>query len=101
VEAVRGVSPRAASDCRYSPIAAGVTSFLSVTNIITYEITPAPLFWVIPLCLYLLSFVLVFKENPWYPAWISRKFHLVIGFAMLFYFEFNSDKEVVTYDNVE
>lgn len=65
---------------------ASVIAFLSVTNIITYEVAPVPLFWVIPLGIYLLSFVLVFKERPWYPAWTVEKFHYVTAFGILFFF---------------
>lgn len=65
---------------------AGVIMFLSVTNIATYEIAPIPLLWVIPLCIYLLSFVLNFKQNPWYPAWIRENFHLIAGFSATLYF---------------
>ncbi len=45
--------------------AAGVAFFLSVTNVITLEFVPMPLLWIIPLCIYLLSFTLNFKKNPW------------------------------------
>lgn len=66
--------------------AAGVIAFLSVTNIITYEIAPAPLLWIIPLCIYLISFVLNFKECPFCPKWVKDKFHLTIAFSILFFF---------------
>jgi spermidine synthase len=64
----------------------GAVMFLSITNIITYEVAPLPLLWIIPLCIYLISFVLVFKQKPWYPNWISEKFHFTIAFSLLFYF---------------
>ena len=66
--------------------AAGCILFLSVTNIITYEIAPSPLLWIIPLCIYLLSFVLTFRDKPLYPGWITGKFHLVMGFSVLIFF---------------
>ncbi len=66
--------------------AAGCVLFLSVTNVITYEIAPCPLLWIIPLCIYLLSFTLTFRDKPIYPEWITRKFHLVIGFSVLIFF---------------
>jgi hypothetical protein len=37
---------------------------LAITTYLTTDITPAPLLWVIPLGLYLLSFVLVFARRP-------------------------------------
>jgi hypothetical protein len=66
--------------------AAGVIAFLSVTNVFTYEIAPAPLLWVIALCIYLISFVLNFKHNPFCPGWIRSKFYLVLSSSIVFYF---------------
>ncbi|MBF0503719.1 MAG: hypothetical protein HQL14_01330 [Candidatus Omnitrophica bacterium] len=66
--------------------AAGCMAFLSVTNIITYQIAPCPLLWMIPLCIYLISFVLTFRERPLCPSWIKDKFYLVFGFGVLVYF---------------
>ncbi|MDD5129856.1 MAG: fused MFS/spermidine synthase [Candidatus Omnitrophica bacterium] len=66
--------------------AAGVVMFLSVTNIITYEVAPIPLLWVVPLCIYLASFVLNFKRKSWYPAWIEDKFYLVFAWSVLLFF---------------
>ena len=66
--------------------AAGSILFLSVTNIITYEITPCPLLWIMPLCIYLISFVLNFKEKPFCPGWIKNKINLHVGFGILLFF---------------
>ena len=66
--------------------AAGVVLFLSVTNIITYEVAPVPLLWVIPLGIYLLAFVLNFKKNPWCPAWMVRYIGPIIGLQAMMYF---------------
>lgn len=60
--------------------------FLSVTNIITYEVAPLPLLWIIPLCIYLSSFILNFREKPWCPAWIREKFYIAIGLSILLFF---------------
>lgn len=46
--------------------ASGTTMLLAVTNRITQEIAPVPLLWVLPLGLYLLSFVLAFSGEGWY-----------------------------------
>jgi spermidine synthase len=66
--------------------AASCVLFLSVTNVITYEIAPSPLLWIIPLCTYLLSFVLTFRDKPLYPEWITKKFQFVMGFSVLIFF---------------
>lgn len=46
---------------------------LAVTAYITTDLAAAPLFWVIPLALYLLTFTLVFARNPPVPhRWMTR-----------------------------
>jgi hypothetical protein len=43
---------------------------VAVTSHISTDIAAAPLLWVIPLALYLLSFVLVFQSTPIIPQWV-------------------------------
>ena len=66
--------------------AASSTMFLSVTNLIVYKVAPCPLFWIIPLCIYLLSFVLNFKQNPWCPSWVSKSITFTLGFSAILFF---------------
>ncbi|MDP2927586.1 MAG: fused MFS/spermidine synthase [Candidatus Omnitrophota bacterium] len=66
--------------------AAGVIMFLSVTNMFTYEIAPIPLLWVVPLCIYLASFVLNFKRKSWSPAWVVDKFYLTFAWSVVLFF---------------
>jgi spermidine synthase len=66
--------------------AAGSMLFLSVNTMNTYEIAPMPLLWVIPLGVYLLTFVLNFKRNPWCPRWVVTRIDVVFGLASVFYF---------------
>jgi hypothetical protein len=40
---------------------------IGATNYITTDVAPIPLLWVVPLGLYLLTFVLVFAKRPWLP----------------------------------
>lgn len=40
---------------------------IAVTAFITTDLAAAPLIWVMPLALYLLTFVSVFRERPWVP----------------------------------
>jgi SAM-dependent methyltransferase len=39
---------------------------LATTNAMTYSVAPVPLLWVLPLALYLLTFILAFDERRWY-----------------------------------
>jgi len=66
--------------------AAGSAMFLSVTNYITFDVASIPFFWVMPLGIYLLSFVLNFKQKPWAPAWLMDRFHLAITVGLFLFF---------------
>jgi hypothetical protein len=39
---------------------------LATTNLLTQDVAPIPLLWVLPLCVYLLSFVFTFHRSNWY-----------------------------------
>jgi hypothetical protein len=58
---------------------------LAVTAHITQHIVPAPLFWVVPLGTYLLSFVLCFEwpRLYWRPAWLGLLPVALVGMAYL------------------
>src|SRR5882762_1047684 len=45
--------------------ALGSVMLLATTNLLTQDVAPIPLLWVLPLCVYLLSFVLTF-HGRWY-----------------------------------
>jgi hypothetical protein len=51
---------------------AGVPSGLTiaVTAHISTDVAAAPFLWVIPLALYLLTFVAIFRDRPWIPHWL-------------------------------
>ena len=66
--------------------AAGVVMFLSVTNMMTYEVAPVPLLWIIPLGIYLIAFILNFKKNPWCPSWIRNFISPILGLSGMMYF---------------
>jgi hypothetical protein len=57
---------------------------LGVTTALTTDIPPIPLFWILPLSLYLLSFVLVFARKPvLLHPWLARRLPLLILAAAL------------------
>jgi hypothetical protein len=55
---------------------------LGVTAFITTDITPVPLLWVIPLSLYLFSFVVVFSRNQRTPDLIHRVMVVALPIAL-------------------
>lgn len=48
------------------------TLWLAVANHLSQEVAPIPFLWVLPLGLYLLSFILCFEGSGWYRPWIFR-----------------------------
>lgn len=67
--------------------ASGVVLLLAVTQQLTQNVPPVPFLWVVPLALYLLSYIIVFNKPGWYQGALWRYvFGLCLAFAlMLFY----------------
>ncbi|HUL67346.1 MAG TPA: fused MFS/spermidine synthase [Burkholderiaceae bacterium] len=67
--AVTGARPTLSTQLRWLALAAmGSVMLLAVTNHITQNVASVPFLWVLPLSLYLLSFVLAFDHPRWYRA---------------------------------
>lgn len=56
---------------------------LGVTTALTTDVPAIPLLWVLPLALYLFSFVLVFKRRPLPHVWLNRRLPFLILGASL------------------
>ena len=54
------------------------------TSFLTENISPIPMFWVAPLALYLLSFILCFESQGWYRRGIWLPL-LVLALELLAY----------------
>lgn len=62
-----GAAPSAAAKILWAALAAcASTLLLASTNYITQDVAPMPFLWVLPLTLYLLSFILTFDRAGWY-----------------------------------
>ena len=59
---------------------------LGVTTYITTDIASAPLFWIIPLVLYLLSFIIVFSRRPIIKPYAAAGFQLLFSILFLIVF---------------
>ncbi|HSW50345.1 MAG TPA: fused MFS/spermidine synthase, partial [Bryobacteraceae bacterium] len=61
---------------------------VAVTNTMTKDVAPVPLLWVLPLSLYLLSFILCFSPGRWYrsgPAgWLTTLALFALAFALVY-----------------
>lgn len=56
---------------------------LATTNVQTLDLGAFPFLWVLPLGVYLSTFILSFRERPWCPRWI-RRFWLEFAVVGLF-----------------
>jgi protein-L-isoaspartate O-methyltransferase len=59
--------------------ACGSALLLSVTNHICQNIASVPFLWIIPLSLYLLTFIICFASHSWYPRGLSLR---LLGVAL-------------------
>jgi hypothetical protein len=65
----------------------GVILLVASTNAMTQNIPPVPFLWIVPLCLYLLTFIISFHSSKWYVReyWFAL-FVLTACLALLMYF---------------
>ncbi len=83
-EAAPVIKPTPALCLRWTLLAFAPSSLLlGVTTFISTDIAAVPLLWVIPLALYLLTFILVFAERPPLGRRFMLGFQLVMGLALL------------------
>lgn len=66
--------------------ASGSALLLSVTNTLVFDVASVPFLWVLPLCVYLATFVLLFKRRMWCPRWIKGAFNWIIVFGVVLHF---------------
>src|SRR5262249_7245415 len=70
-----GESPRAADRAGWIVLAAIPSGLVvAVTAHITTEIAAAPFLWILPLALYLLTFVALFRDRPWISQGTAARF---------------------------
>lgn len=79
----------------------GVVLLVATTNAMTQNIPPVPFLWILPLCLYLLTFIISFHSPRWYVReyWLAL-FVLTACLALLMYFigsQFDIITQVIIY----
>jgi len=78
-----GPAPHAADYLLWLTLAAlGTFMLIAVTNHITHDVASVPFLWILPLTLYLLSFVLCFEGRNWYQRRIFIAPLLIVICAM-------------------
>jgi hypothetical protein len=69
--AADGPPPRALHYLAWAGLASVASALLlSITNQLCQDVAAIPLLWVVPLSLYLISFILAFDRPAWYPRWL-------------------------------
>ncbi len=56
-------------------------ALLATTSHITQSVSPVPFLWIVPLALYLVSFIIAFSGDKWY----SRQFHFLLMLSSVFF----------------
>ncbi|HXM14932.1 MAG TPA: fused MFS/spermidine synthase [Candidatus Eremiobacteraceae bacterium] len=58
--------------------ACGSVILLATTNLLTEDVAPVPLLWVLPLALYLLTFTMAFSRRSLYSRWLMARLVAVL-----------------------
>lgn len=76
--------PKITSQLMWLGLAACASAMLiATTNLICQEIAVIPLLWVLPLCLYLLTFIICFGSESWYRRGICHPLYALAFLASL------------------
>jgi len=82
----------------------GVVLLVSTTNAMTQNIPPMPFLWILPLCLYLLTFIISFHSPKWYVRWYWFLLFIPTALIAIFMFfigsQFDITSQVVIYSSI-
>lgn len=76
--------------------ATGVIALIATTSAMTQNIPPVPFLWILPLVVYLLSFVITFNRPTWYERWYWLVLFIACAFIALFMFFIGSQFDIVS-----
>ncbi|WP_286272270.1 spermidine synthase [Thalassotalea hakodatensis] len=74
----------------------GVIFLVATTNAITQNVAPIPFLWILPLCLYLLSFIICFHSNRWYIRWYWLVLFVLSSIIAIFLYFIGSQFDLIT-----
>jgi len=74
----------------------GVILLVSITNAMTQNIPPIPFLWILPLCLYLLTFIICFHSPKWYVRWYWFALFAISSFAGILMFFIGSQFGIIS-----
>ena len=76
--------------------ATGVVLLVSTTNAMTQNIPPMPFLWILPLCIYLLTFIINFHSPRWYVRWYWFVLFAISSFAAILMFFIGSGFDIIS-----
>jgi hypothetical protein len=76
--------------------AVGVVELLAVTSKITQDIAVVPFLWVLPLGVYLLSFIICFEHQRWYRRWLFIPL-FIVGMVGVIYIRLHEETMEVSH----
>ncbi len=76
--------------------ATGVVLLVSTTNAMTQNIPPVPFLWILPLCIYLLTFIISFHSPRWYVRWYWFVLFIISSFAAILMFFIGSQFDIIS-----
>lgn len=76
--------------------ATGVVLLVSTTNAMTQNIPPMPFLWILPLCIYLLTFIINFHSPRWYVRWYWFVLFAISSFAAIFMYFIGSQFDIIS-----
>jgi len=79
--------------------ACGSIVLLAITNQICQDVAVVPFLWILPLSLYLVSFIICFDKDAWYlrPVWFSLLFLSLALLLRLMFEEFTDESTALGY----
>jgi len=76
--------------------ATGVVLLVSTTNAMTQNIPPMPFLWILPLCIYLLTFIINFHSPRWYVRWYWFVLFAISSFAAILMYFIGSQFDIIS-----
>lgn len=56
---------------------------LATTNKLCQDVAVVPFLWILPLCLYLLTFIIAFDSPRWYLRWVFGSLLIIFGLSLM------------------
>jgi spermidine synthase len=76
--------------------AVGVVLLVSTTNAMSQNVPPVPFLWILPLCIYLITFIISFHSPKYYVRWYWFIVFAIVALVGILLFYIGSQFEIIT-----